>query len=282
MRYIFVSDIHGEFNKLMDALKEKNFDPENDTLITLGDLFDRGSQSLEVLDYVLSLPHCIKVWGNHDRRLRELFLGDAPNDCDQHNGVPATLQSFTKGVLTQRNRNSKSDMRFMIMMIKTDERLAEVKKKIWNYFDQCVWAVEFPHLIGTHAWIPCIYRQEGKFTLYEYYPAWRFWANEDCWDAATWSNTSSAIIGDANPPDKMMIVGHWHAWRIRESFLKEKIWELKNGDWEIIAPEKIGELVEYNDVIYIDGCTALPEGKVIAYVYLSEVEPLLYDKSIVR
>ena len=58
-RYIFVSDIHGRFDKLTEALAGVNFNKDTDTLVVLGDSFDRGDQSLEVLKYIMSCPTLI-------------------------------------------------------------------------------------------------------------------------------------------------------------------------------------------------------------------------------
>ena len=77
MKYFFMSDVHGEYSKMIAALNEAGFDKEKDVLVSLGDLFDRGSNSLEVLEYVMSCPNRILIWGNHDLRLKELMYGAA-------------------------------------------------------------------------------------------------------------------------------------------------------------------------------------------------------------
>ena len=57
MRYVIVSDIHGQYDKLIEALNKVNFDKEKDTLISNGDAFDRGNQNKQVLEFVMSLPN---------------------------------------------------------------------------------------------------------------------------------------------------------------------------------------------------------------------------------
>ena len=39
MRYVFISDVHGQFDKMMIALDKFNCRPKADVLITLGDFF---------------------------------------------------------------------------------------------------------------------------------------------------------------------------------------------------------------------------------------------------
>lgn len=45
-----VSDIHGCYQWLMDELKRRHFNPYDDLLISVGDIIDRGPDSLKCLD----------------------------------------------------------------------------------------------------------------------------------------------------------------------------------------------------------------------------------------
>jgi serine/threonine protein phosphatase 1 len=60
-----VGDIHGCYNLLMNRLKEIGFDFENDLLVAVGDLVDRGIQNLECIE-LLSQPWFTSVRGNHE------------------------------------------------------------------------------------------------------------------------------------------------------------------------------------------------------------------------
>ena len=55
MKYFVSSDIHGFFNEWQNALKDKGFDLNNPEhkIILCGDLFDRGSQQKEIINFVL-------------------------------------------------------------------------------------------------------------------------------------------------------------------------------------------------------------------------------------
>jgi serine/threonine protein phosphatase 1 len=65
-RVFVVGDIHGEFGKLAEALKAVNFDPEcGDVLGSVGDLVDRGPNSLEFLKWI-GYPWFLRVKGNHE------------------------------------------------------------------------------------------------------------------------------------------------------------------------------------------------------------------------
>lgn len=60
-----VGDIHGCYNLLMTRLKEIGFDFENDLLVAVGDLVDRGTQNIECIE-LLSKSWFTSVRGNHE------------------------------------------------------------------------------------------------------------------------------------------------------------------------------------------------------------------------
>jgi len=65
-RDFIVGDIHGCFTKLSAALNSIGFDPDGgDRLFSVGDLVDRGPESLEALNF-LSLDYVHAVAGNHE------------------------------------------------------------------------------------------------------------------------------------------------------------------------------------------------------------------------
>ena len=45
MKYFITSDIHGYYSVLIEELNKQGFDKNKDTLITLGDNFDRGPEN---------------------------------------------------------------------------------------------------------------------------------------------------------------------------------------------------------------------------------------------
>lgn len=70
-----VGDIHGCYNLLMTRLKEIGFDFENDLLVAVGDLVDRGTQNIECIE-LLSKPWFTSVRGNHE----DLCIGGLHNE----------------------------------------------------------------------------------------------------------------------------------------------------------------------------------------------------------
>lgn len=79
-----VGDLHGCFQLLQDALDKVFFDPACDRLFSVGDLVDRGPDSLKCLQ-LLAEPWFHAVMGNHEAMLANFFadydlLNSLPND----------------------------------------------------------------------------------------------------------------------------------------------------------------------------------------------------------
>lgn len=60
-----VSDIHGEYNKLIDLLDKIKL-KETDTLYVLGDILDRGPHPIKTLRKLMNMPNVICMVGNHE------------------------------------------------------------------------------------------------------------------------------------------------------------------------------------------------------------------------
>lgn len=65
VRVFAVGDIHGEYSKLINRLKEIGFDFEHDLLIAVGDLVDRGKEDIECVQ-LLDKKWFKTVMGNHE------------------------------------------------------------------------------------------------------------------------------------------------------------------------------------------------------------------------
>lgn len=93
-RTLCVGDLHGNFKGFKQALERCNFDYDNDTLISLGDVVDGHSQSYEVVEELLKIKNLISVKGNHDDWfLQWLRTGINPTNWTQ--GQKATGLSYT-------------------------------------------------------------------------------------------------------------------------------------------------------------------------------------------
>jgi serine/threonine protein phosphatase 1 len=67
-RDLVIGDIHGHFSRVEQALARVGFEPARDRLICVGDLIDRGPESVLAADW-LEQPWFFAVLGNHDASL---------------------------------------------------------------------------------------------------------------------------------------------------------------------------------------------------------------------
>lgn len=66
MKKYAIGDIHGCYDKLISCLRAVNFDYENDLLIQLGDIVDRGPDTYKCVEELLKIKNLIAIQGNHD------------------------------------------------------------------------------------------------------------------------------------------------------------------------------------------------------------------------
>ncbi len=73
-RTFAVGDIHGMSESLNKVLAQSGFDYENDTLISLGDVVDRGPDSCQCIETLLQIKNLIAIKGNHDDWWKECLI----------------------------------------------------------------------------------------------------------------------------------------------------------------------------------------------------------------
>jgi serine/threonine protein phosphatase 1 len=75
MRYV-MADIHGQYAMLETMLEEIAFGAD-DQLVVLGDLTDRGPESLAVIRFLMRQNNVQVIRGNHDQMILDYFAGKA-------------------------------------------------------------------------------------------------------------------------------------------------------------------------------------------------------------
>ena len=81
----FVGDIHGCYEQLMEALAKIKFNANTDRLISVGDLVDRGPDSVKCLN-LLKEPWFHAVSGNHEVMMVRTFRYPRSSDNYMRNG----------------------------------------------------------------------------------------------------------------------------------------------------------------------------------------------------
>lgn len=86
-----MSDIHGEYDKFKEVLKQINLQKE-DLLYVLGDVVDRGPHPMEILLKMMEMPNVIPIAGNHElmalkclRFLNQEITDESIDDLEKRN-----------------------------------------------------------------------------------------------------------------------------------------------------------------------------------------------------
>lgn len=200
-KFFVTSDIHSFYEPFRDALDKSGFDPNNENhwLISCGDCFDRGPDSVKLLKFLMSLERKILIKGNHDILLEELCMREFPYSYDKSNGTFRTVISF----------GDFDGYNFDECCQTTWNKTTRYRELLVNYF-------ETQNYIFVHSWIPCKKIEKrhpaDKWTpliTNEWMKDWRN-ANDVEWEEAMWGNPFKRWQEGLNKTGKTIVFGHWH------------------------------------------------------------------------
>ena len=83
MTYV-LSDIHGEYNLFMRLLEAIKFS-DGDTVISCGDIVDKGKNSVKLLKLISNMPNAKCINGNHEYAFLKYYwslMKESPDDFD--------------------------------------------------------------------------------------------------------------------------------------------------------------------------------------------------------
>ena len=222
MRYFCVSDIHSDYTDLKLALKKAGFDKKNKnhTLIVLGDCFDRFSETVELYNFLSSIPkkRCILIRGNHEYLFRDLLNKSCPDTHDLSNHTVDTFCHIAHIDIDDLHCGNVS-WKEITDSVKSSKIWAWLNSKQWvNYF-------ELGPYIFTHSFIPVRIQEKYKQVLsiyspydlsgkaFEYREDWRNATNYE-WEDATWGDPvdyyKAGLFEEESKKGKILVVGHWH------------------------------------------------------------------------
>lgn len=246
--YFVASDIHSFFDCFRDALKQAGFRKTNPDhiLVICGDVFDRGHQTMEVYDFIRSIPkkRRIMIRGNHEWLFGELLMKTYPDKWDFSNGTVRTFcaiagvdQSMVKpsywyakaamdGLDLSTYRNKPAEVWADIRRAVRDSDVARwIASKEWIDY------AEIGKYVLVHGFIPARLKPEAEANAswypvdsmpvgwFEYDPDWRSakdWS-EAVW-GCPWQKYKAGLFAPEEEAGKTLICGHWHAYDFKRVF----------------------------------------------------------------
>ncbi|MEJ2595052.1 MAG: metallophosphoesterase [bacterium] len=95
-RKFVIGDIHSHHKQLIEVFERAEFDFEKDTLISLGDLVDRGPNPIEVIETLMQVKNFIHILGNHDEWCLQYLLHNEQPYVWLAQGGDTTLSAYLK------------------------------------------------------------------------------------------------------------------------------------------------------------------------------------------
>ena len=229
MKYFVVSDIHSFATELKTALKLAGFEKTNKDhiLIVCGDVFDRGSETVEVYKFLTSIPkkRLILVKGNHEDLYLELLKKKFPDNYDFSNHTVDTfchIAGYSPEILTakywykleEENPYERIQQAWQEILRAVEESpiTSWLKSAQWKNFyelDKYIFVHSFIPLINLDG-LPSWYIDNRKF---HYFANWRIDATELEWYDARWGCPYQEYLDGhfkhEEAEGKVLVCGHW-------------------------------------------------------------------------
>lgn len=260
--YFVVSDVHSFYTPLKKALAEAGYDKgdENHILISLGDVFDRGDETLKMLKFLKSIPkeRRILVRGNHELLLKECYRRGMFFSYDESNGTALTMCHFC-GI----DPNARFEA-YKRMFYEEGEDLRKEYDDLWEEYltkpfdcrrtesvidwidsDEWVNYYELGDFLFVHSWVPVEIVYDDGFKGHERpLPNWRE-ADAGQWEEAMWGCPWKHYLAGSLPEGKTIVCGHWHVQDFH-THLGHDVDGYKNR-----------EIFHGDHLIALDACTAM-------------------------
>ena len=121
-RRLIFGDLHGSYRALMEVLENADFNPSEDTLYSVGDIADRGPDTVRLIRFLEALPDYRPVLGNHDIWLRDyLVSGLCPPVWIDSNGGARTVKDFIRSGVSGSERVMMGEWLSMAPYVRIDE-----------------------------------------------------------------------------------------------------------------------------------------------------------------
>ena len=220
-KMFIISDIHGFYDEMIKVLEEAGYDENNSEhkLICLGDLTDRGSQSLAVYEYLKRLSDedkAIILAGNHTLFYVSFLEGSSYSPFNYlHNGLNETIADFW-------HRTAPFESWCMLegnceMNQENYAKWVDICREDINeeYPELLPWLKSLPKYFETKNYIMVHGAIDTKVLDWHYPHCYRLSLTD--WDALDF-NDGSFFAEPITNTDKTVVIGHFGTRYLREMY----------------------------------------------------------------
>ena len=196
-----VSDIHGHYTELKNALDEAGFIPGEEThlLIACGDYFDRGSDCRLVYEYLNGIQNKILIKGNHEDMLALILNARHMGSGAFSNGMDCTILDFfgndAIGGLDPLYEGA------YLLNLRGKEK---VVSDLFAFMDRMYDYFETEHYVFTHGWLPTVKTEDGSCYIKEDFR----YEESGLWDRARFAEWYRRYHQGAMLEGKTIVCGH--------------------------------------------------------------------------
>ena len=157
-----VSDIHGHYKELKNALEKAGFIPNDEAqlLIVCGDCFDRGNENRLVFEYLNAIQNKILIKGNHEDMLSLILDKKHIGRGGFSNGLDCTIRDFfgeeAFGILDPLYQSA-----LRLNFLGKEDILSALHSFMDNMYDY----FETERYVFTHGWLPSVSVDEAVYQI---------------------------------------------------------------------------------------------------------------------
>jgi serine/threonine protein phosphatase 1 len=226
-RILIIGDIHGNHKGLLQCLERCNFDNENDTLISLGDVVDGHKESFEVVEELLKIKNLIAIKGNHDDWFNE-WLRTGINPSNWRQGQKATGLSYLSHAHPGKKwMVSNKDLSGFEVALK----VSDIPKTHIDFFaNQLPYYLDNDNRLFVHGGFNRHYNIDDQGDI--------LWWDRDLWSQALSFESMTGTVKEGFKPKfkiqgdfKEIFIGHTSTqfWKEDEPMNAANIWNLDTG-----------------------------------------------------
>lgn len=240
-RTIVTSDLHGDYDGFINMLKKCDFH-QDDVLIIVGDILEKGTQSLKLLQTIIQLSKTYAIFpllGNNDT-----FFEEWNHHLYNEQQLLGYLKSHHHSIFHEMASQLSID-------IIDDQSVKYLMQQIYlTYAEEIEYLCSLPHIIETSSYL-FVHAGLSKEAL----------KNHDIDTCLTWKEFGY----ETNEFNKTMIVGHWPASNycrdiicVNPYFHPNNMISIDGGN-SMKSWEQINYLIIQNDKITYDYYDSLPK-----------------------